>query len=41
MGAIIVLVMTNGLIRLGYGTGTNQMVLGMMLAAAVTSTSAG
>jgi ribose transport system permease protein len=36
MGAIIVLVMTNGLIRLGYGTGTNQMVLGLMLAAAVT-----
>jgi len=36
MGAVIVLVMTNGLIRLGYGTGTNQMVLGMMLAAAVT-----
>ena len=36
MGAIIVLVMTNGLIRLGYGTGTNQMVLGIMLAAAVT-----
>ena len=35
MGAIIVLVMTNGLIRLGYGTGTNQMVLGLMLAAAV------
>ncbi|MDQ0395715.1 ABC transporter permease [Labrys monachus] len=35
MGAIIVLVMTNGLIRLGYGTGTNQMVLGIMLAAAV------
>ena len=32
MGAIIVLVMTNGLIRLGYGTGTNQMVLGIMLA---------
>ena len=32
MGAIIVLVMTNGLIRLGYGTGTNQMVLGLMLA---------
>ena len=29
MGAIIVLVMTNGLIRLGYGTGTNQMVLGL------------
>ncbi|MGC4025596.1 MAG: SMP-30/gluconolactonase/LRE family protein [Mesorhizobium sp.] len=36
MGAIIVLVMTNGLIRLGYGTGTNQMVLGLMLAIAVT-----
>lgn len=36
MGAIIVLVMTNGLIRLGYGTGTNQMVLGLLLAAAVT-----
>jgi ribose transport system permease protein len=36
MGAIIVLVMYNGLIRLGYGTGTNQMVLGLMLAAAVT-----
>ena len=35
MGAIIVLVMNNGLIRLGYGTGTNQMVLGLMLAAAV------
>ena len=29
MGAIIVLVMTNGLIRLGFGTGTNQMVLGL------------
>jgi ribose transport system permease protein len=36
MGTIIVLVMTNGLIRLGFGTGTNQMVLGIMLAAAVT-----
>jgi len=36
MGAIIVLVMTNGLIRLGYGTGVNQMVLGLMLAVAVT-----
>lgn len=36
MGAVIVLVMNNGLIRLGYGTGTNQMVLGLMLAAAVT-----
>jgi ribose transport system permease protein len=35
MGAIIVLVMSNGLIRLGFGTGTNQMVLGLMLAAAV------
>ncbi len=36
MGAIIVLTMTNGLIRMGYGTGTNQMVLGLMLAVAVT-----
>lgn len=36
MGAVIVLVMTNGLIRLGYGTGTNQMVLGVLLAVAVT-----
>jgi len=36
MGAVIVLVMTNGLIRLGYGTGTNQMVLGLLLAVAVT-----
>jgi ribose transport system permease protein len=36
MGAIIVLVMTNGLIRLGFGTGANQMVLGIMLAVAVT-----
>ena len=36
MGAVIVLVMTNGLIRLGFGTGTNQMVLGIMLALAVT-----
>ncbi len=35
MGAVIVLVLTNGLIRLGYGTGTNQMVLGIMLALAV------
>ena len=35
MGAIIVLVMNNGLIRLGYGTGTNQMVIGLMLAIAV------
>ncbi|MCK0198241.1 SMP-30/gluconolactonase/LRE family protein [Ancylobacter sp. 6x-1] len=36
MGAVIVLVMNNGLIRLGYGTGTNQMVIGIMLAIAVT-----
>ncbi|MCL6691728.1 SMP-30/gluconolactonase/LRE family protein [Pseudomonas sp. R3.Fl] len=36
MGAVIVLVMTNGLIRLGYGTGTTQLVLGVMLAVAVT-----
>jgi ribose transport system permease protein len=36
MGAIIVLVMTNGLIRLGFGTGSNQMVLGLLLGAAVT-----
>ncbi|HVM83228.1 MAG TPA: SMP-30/gluconolactonase/LRE family protein [Candidatus Binatia bacterium] len=35
MGGIAVLVMMNGLIRLGYGTGSNQMVLGLMLAAAV------
>mgnify|MGYP001112809722 CR=1 FL=1 len=35
MGAIIVLVMTNGLIRLGFGTGFNQMVLGLLLAVAV------
>src|SRR6185437_3764145 len=36
MGAIIVLVMTNGLIRLGFGTGSDKMVLGLLLAAAVT-----
>jgi ribose transport system permease protein len=35
MGAIVVLVMTNGLIRLGFGTGFNQMVLGLLLAVAV------
>jgi ribose transport system permease protein len=35
MGAITVLVMINGLIRLGFGTGANQMVLGLMLAVAV------
>ncbi len=36
MGAIIVLVTMNGLIRLGTGTGANQMALGLMLAVAVT-----
>ncbi len=36
MGAIIVLVMANGLIQLGFGTGTNQMVIGILLAVAVT-----
>src|SRR6185312_4894130 len=36
MGAIIVLTMTNGLIRMGYGTGTNQMVLGILPAVAIT-----
>lgn len=36
MGAVIVLTIVNGLIRLGYGTGTNQMALGLMLAVAVT-----
>ncbi|WP_288200144.1 SMP-30/gluconolactonase/LRE family protein [uncultured Pleomorphomonas sp.] len=35
MGAVAVLTMTNGLIRLGYGTGSNQLVLGFMLAFAV------
>jgi ribose transport system permease protein len=35
MGAIIVLVINNGLIRLGFGTGFNQMMLGILLAAAV------
>lgn len=35
MGAIAVLTMANGLIRLGYGTGSNQLVLGFMLAFAV------
>jgi len=36
MGAIIVLVTMNGLVRIGTGTGANQMALGLMLAAAVT-----
>ncbi len=35
IGAIVVLVMTNGLIRLGFGTGTNQMMLGLLLGLAV------
>jgi ribose transport system permease protein len=36
MGAIIVLVTMNGLVRIGTGTGANQMALGLMLAVAVT-----
>jgi ribose transport system permease protein len=35
MGAVIVLILTNGLIRLGFTSGTNQMVLGVVLALAV------
>ncbi len=35
MGAIVVLILVNGLIRLGFGTGYNQMVLGALLAVAV------
>jgi ribose transport system permease protein len=35
MGAIAVMIMTNGLIRLGTGTGINQMLLGLMLGLAV------
>ncbi len=35
MGAIAVLLTTNGLIRMGAGTGTSQMVVGLMLAAAI------
>jgi ribose transport system permease protein len=35
MGTIVVVVTNNGLIRMGMGTGSNQMVLGLMLAAAV------
>jgi ribose transport system permease protein len=36
MGATIVLVTMNGLVRIGTGTGVNQMALGLMLAVAVT-----
>ncbi|SHO67623.1 ribose transport system permease protein [Pseudoxanthobacter soli DSM 19599] len=35
MGAVVVLILVNGLIRLGFGTGYNQMVLGALLAVAV------
>ena len=35
MGAIAVLIINNGLIRMGSGTGTNQMVLGLLLALAI------
>ena len=35
MGAVIILVLTNGLIRLGFASGSNQMVLGVLLALAV------
>lgn len=35
MGAIAVLIINNGLIRMGAGTGTNQMILGLMLALAI------
>ena len=35
IGAIAVLVTVNGLIRLGFGTGSNQMILGLMLGLAV------
>ncbi|MDE1174492.1 MAG: SMP-30/gluconolactonase/LRE family protein [Parvibaculaceae bacterium] len=35
MGAVVVLVLTNGLIRLGFNSGANQMVLGVVLALAV------
>ncbi|MFT4182522.1 MAG: SMP-30/gluconolactonase/LRE family protein [Rhizobium sp.] len=35
MGALAVLIINNGLIRMGAGTGTNQMVLGLILAAAI------
>ncbi|GGE03842.1 ABC transporter permease [Aureimonas endophytica] len=35
IGAVAVLVTVNGLIRLGFGTGSNQMILGLMLGLAV------
>ncbi|MCY4285348.1 MAG: SMP-30/gluconolactonase/LRE family protein [Thiotrichales bacterium] len=35
LGALIVLTINNSLIRMGYHSGTNQMVLGLMLAIAV------
>ena len=35
MGAVAVLLTTNGLIRMGAGTGTSQMVVGLMLGAAI------
>lgn len=35
MGAIAVLITTNGVIRLGAGTGTSQMIVGLMLGAAI------
>ncbi|BCP55535.1 ABC transporter permease [Kaistia sp. 32K] len=35
IGAVAVLIINNGLIRLGAGTGTNQMILGLMLALAI------
>ena len=35
MGAIVVLLITNGLIRMGAGTGTSQLIVGLLLAAAI------
>ena len=35
MGAVAVLIINNGLIRMGAGTGTNQMILGLLLAFAI------
>lgn len=35
MGSVVVLLLTNGLIRLGFGSGSNQFLLGVLLAAAV------
>ncbi|MEI9402580.1 ABC transporter permease [Mesorhizobium argentiipisi] len=35
MGAVIILTLTNGLIRLGFASGSTQMVLGILLALAV------